>query len=374
MYGQTDEARRAPAAASVPVWGRAPARPARRRPGRGPDRRRAPPAGAPGPVDGPQRVGLAVGAVVGLGQQHPALLPERLAAGEGAGQRGGLVDPAVAQEGRRQPLFGAPAQLRQAGGLVAPRPPAVQLDQRLALEQPERFPQERHRPGVLPDRDQLGGLLVPALEEAGVDLVVADDEPVPVGRRLDGPGPQQLPSAQDRALDDLAPGRRRVVAVESLGQAVDRHGGGAGGHEGGQHDPVTTTQGLLVPVDPARSQHPDAHGPTMGVPGPSVNAGVTGALPQLRDGRDRPPAGMRPRFRRPSRRGGRRSRSVTGGVRRPSPQGKARLPVRSGEFGSVTREANYARTTLSSSAGNADRPKESARESSPSPPRPTTVR
>ena len=63
-------------------------------------------------------------------------MPGRLALGQAGGQGRGFVDPALAQERRRQQLLGAPAGLRQAGSLVATRAPAVQFGQRLALEQP----------------------------------------------------------------------------------------------------------------------------------------------------------------------------------------------------------------------------------------------
>ena len=260
---------------SVPVWGRGRERPVPQRPGRARIDAQLLPQDAPGLVDGTQCVGLPVGAVVGLGEHDPALLPKRLAVGQAGGQGRGFVDPALAQERRRQQLLGAPAGLRQAGGLVAARAPAVQFGQRLALEEPESFAQERYGTPVLPHGDELGGVVVEALEEPGVDLLVTDGEAVPVGHGLDGPAAQHLPQSQDRALDDLAPRGWGIVAVECFGEAVGRHGGGAGGHQRRQHDPVPTSQGLIVPVDPTRAQHPDAHPATMGASRSSVNGGVT---------------------------------------------------------------------------------------------------
>ena len=172
----------------------------------------------PGPVDGPQRVGLAFRAVVRLRQQHPALLPQRLPAGQRRGQRRRFVDPTLAQQRLGQPLLGPPAQLQEPRRLVPARAPTVQLGERHALEQLERLPQQGHRPGGLADLDQLGGPLVGPLEPPGIHVVVAEGQSVPVGRGLDGPRPQRLAKPQDRALHHLPPRRRRVIAVERLGE------------------------------------------------------------------------------------------------------------------------------------------------------------
>ena len=171
----------------------------------------------------------------------------------------------------------------QTGRLVSSRAPAVQLRQGVAFEQPEAISQQRHRPDGLPDLDEVGGLLVQSFEPAGIHLVIADREPVARRCRLDGAGSEAPPQPQDRTLDHLPPRRRRLVAVQRLGETLGRDRGGAGHHQRGEDHPVPTAQ-RIVPLDLTQAQNPDTHVPMMSAPETPVNGRVTALLP---------PAGVR---------------------------------------------------------------------------------
>ena len=106
-----------------------------------------------------QRIGLAVGAVVGLSQENPALLPQRLTRSQADRQGGRLVDAALAQQRLDQPFLGPVPQLGKASGLVSSFVPALQVQQGIAFEEGETVSQERHGARRLTDLDHVGRLL-----------------------------------------------------------------------------------------------------------------------------------------------------------------------------------------------------------------------
>ena len=93
------------------------------------------------PLDRPQGLGLAPGAVERRGQHQPPLLPERLALGERRGERHGVAVVAQRQPGLELTLLGEEPQLDETGGLGGRREPVGEHRVGPVTPQPERGPQ-----------------------------------------------------------------------------------------------------------------------------------------------------------------------------------------------------------------------------------------
>ena len=278
---------------SDPATGRAPTPPVRSPRGQDPDRPPAPRGAAAGPGRRPaaRRPGAPSGSTPA--PAAPSAAPATALCWPGPpAERRRFVDPTVAQQRLCQPLLGPPAQLQEPCRLVPARAPTVQVGEGHTLEQLERLPQQGHRSGGLADLDQLGGPLIGPLEPPGIHVIVAEGQPVPVGRGLDGPRPQRLTKPQDRALHHLPPRRRRVIAVERLGQRGRGRRSRPADLQRREHDSIAPAE-RIVTLDPTRPQHANPHGLTMSALDLLVNGGVTAVLPRRPVPRDRPLARWR---------------------------------------------------------------------------------
>ena len=142
----------------------------------------------PGAVQRPQRLALTTGLVLGRREQRPPLLPQRSLGHPGLGL---AQHVAVAARPKRRvdaELLGVEAKLLQASRRDPAHVPAVEIAQRPAPPQSQRFGRQVRGAFRFAQRQQLAGSTHQALEPLRVDGLTGDDQPVTVGHGLDGVG------------------------------------------------------------------------------------------------------------------------------------------------------------------------------------------
>ena len=122
-------------------------------------------------MQGAQRLPLPAGSVLGQCQHPPPPFPQRRLGDGGLGACQHLGVPAGAQCGIQLTLLGREPQFRQPGGLDPGGFPAVQIDQRQAAPQIERFVQSVLGTLRLAQREQLATTFQQPLEPLDIDLV-----------------------------------------------------------------------------------------------------------------------------------------------------------------------------------------------------------
>ena len=187
--------------------------------------------GGPGPVQGPEGVGLAAAAVVRQGQQLPAPLAERIGHDEPfeVEQGGGVVAQRQLHLGQR--LRGRRPELDQAGSLGLDERLEGQIGVGGAL--PEGQPAPQRGPGRFrPTPRQIGQAGAGhGLETGGVDGVGRRPQDVPGrvghqhlrGRARRPAGLEGTPEPGHVALHRRGGGRRRLVAPQLVDEPVQRH-------------------------------------------------------------------------------------------------------------------------------------------------------
>ena len=122
--------------------------------------------------------------------------------------------PTGAKRGIDAQFFRLEVQFAEAMGRDLCRLPVVDVDERLAPPEGERFVGRIHGPLRLAEGEQLTGPAQLVLEPARVEIVVCQGEPVAERVRLDRFRPQRPPEPHDAALHDLVPRRRHLVAPQ----------------------------------------------------------------------------------------------------------------------------------------------------------------
>jgi hypothetical protein len=212
------------------------------------------------PAVGRERVGVAAGAVEREHQVAHRLLAQRVLGGQRLELRDGLVEPAGRGEGGRAPLPQRVAQRVQPPCLRLRGLDAVEVGERLAAPQGERFVARRERPrfpgqlaeapdvdGAALDREPVAGRLADqhlggrARRAAGLE-----ERPQPREPHAQRPGGAGAPLRRPRRLDQLLRRHRRAGVDEQPGEqrALDR-------------------AGRRPSVDQHRSECGKLHGPTL---------------------------------------------------------------------------------------------------------------
>ncbi len=159
----------------------------------------------PGAVQGPQRLALAAGLVLGGREDGPPPLPQRSLGHFGLGLAQHLAEAARPQRGVEAELLGVETQLLEARSLDLSRVPPVEITQGTAPPQPQRLTSKVRGAFRLAQRQQLVRTAHQAFEPPGVDLVTGNNQPIPVGHGLDGFGAQHPPKPHHTAGYHLPP-------------------------------------------------------------------------------------------------------------------------------------------------------------------------
>ena len=210
-----------------------------------------------------KRLGLAPGLVLGECQQAPSPFAHRRGDGLLLCLRQHLEVMPGPEGGVESELLAIQSELVETTSLDPTGVPSIKIDERRATPEVQCLPEHIRRSFGFADGEQFAAAADPALEEQRVDIVGRDQQPIPLGQRLDGLRAQRLAEPGHTALDDFLRRGRWLVSPQRIGQPV----GGtdlAGSHrEGCKYHSVAWADLAGAPVDDKRTQQFDPHGTTV---------------------------------------------------------------------------------------------------------------
>ena len=228
------------------------ARPARA-PGRSPVRWRA----RAGAVQRPQRLALPAGLVLGGGEQRPPPFPQRRLGHPGLGFGQHVAVAARLERRVEAELLGVEAELLEASRLDPARVPAVEIAQRPAPPQSQRFGRQVRGPFRFAQRQQLAGSTHEALEPLRVDGLTGDDQPVAVGHGLDGVGARARDGGASRSPGPPCSRRRAAARPTAHPPVARRSSPRPGATPARRAPPDPGRQPGRIAFHRQRAEHPD---------------------------------------------------------------------------------------------------------------------
>ena len=158
--------------------------------------------------------------------------------------------------------------------------PVPDVEERVAPPQRERLLDDVPRSVGLAAGQQVPGVRHHPVEPLGIHLATREVQPVPVAEGVDRLLAEVPSQPHDAALDELAPGRRLVLAPQRIRQSLDGDDVAPARGQGLEDDPVASGELEGVAIDGQWSQDLDAHDSSVRPPGAPVNAVNTRAIPR----------------------------------------------------------------------------------------------
>ena len=184
-------------------------------------------------------------------------------------------------QGRLEPqLLRVEPQALEPLGLDPAGVPVPDVEERVPPPQRERLLDDVPRSVGLAAGQQVPGVRHHPVEPLGIHLATREVQAVPVAEGVDRLLAEVPPQPHDAALDELAPGRRLVLAPQRVRQSLDGDDVAPARGQGLEDDPVASGELEGVAIDGQWSQDLDAHDSSVRPPGAPVNAVNTRAIPR----------------------------------------------------------------------------------------------